>query len=251
MSTLQNKFNLGELVVFKTHPLLFSYEIRGDGKYVPPIMIIKEVIFENKQKKTHDDTSGLQIAERIKYICIYFDDNKSEFIESYIYEGSLEGIKDLKIGRLDDPDKLNKNTVNLVDEVLNYDVAAKYSYNDLIYFKTKKLELLKKRASIKISEDNKKSVPRKEVRSIQYVVNYATPDFVACGIKHENYTDLFFNDGQVKRIASKHFVKVKWFNPIQQKFSEEFLPLECFTNINPFPQISAPIADIGDNLNKK
>ncbi|HEX8576834.1 MAG TPA: hypothetical protein VF677_11125 [Flavobacterium sp.] len=243
MSTLQNKFNLGELVVFKTHPLLFSYEIRGDGKYVPPIMIIKEVLFENKQKKTHDDISGLQIAERIKYICIYFDDNKSEFIESHIYEGSLEGIKHLKIGRLDDPDKLNKKSINLVDEVLNYDIAAKYSYNNLIYFKTKKLELLKKRASIKILEDSTKTPKLKQIRSIQYVVNYATPDFVTCGIKHENFTDLFYNDGQAKRIASKQLVKVKWFNPIQQKFSEEYLPLECFTNINPFPQISASTAN--------
>lgn len=244
MSVLENKFIVGQLVVFKTHPLLFSYEIRGDGKYVPPIMVVKEVLFENKQKKTHDDISGVQIAERVKYVCIYFDDNKSEFVESHLYEGSILGIDDLKIGRWFEPVSENDSRISVIEEVLNYPASASYAYNDLIYFKTKKLEVLKKRASIKFSErrrgiegeiSNEVEKDRKKVKIYNYVVSFATPDFITSGVKSENYTDLFYNDGQKKRMVSKNLVKVKWYNPIQQKFSEEYLPLECFTNTNPFP----------------
>ena len=239
MNDLQNKFSLGDLVIFKTHPLLSSYEIKGDGKFVPPIMIVKEVLFEPKQKKTNDDISGYQIAERIKYICVYFDDNKSEFIEVSIYESMLEGIKDLKIGRIDDPDKLNELHINLVQEVLEYPLLPDYLYSETFYFKTKKLEVLKKRSSIQISrdidEDTGEEDNKKRRKIIQYVVNYTTPDFLVCGFKKENYTDLFYNNGNAKRLASNNFVKVKWFNPLQQKFSEEYMPMEFFTDKNPFP----------------
>ena len=47
---MTENFNVGDLVTFKTHPLLFDLYIKGDGKYVPPIMLVKEVLFENKDK---------------------------------------------------------------------------------------------------------------------------------------------------------------------------------------------------------
>ncbi|MDI1315795.1 hypothetical protein [Flavobacterium sp.] len=233
-----NSFEVGNLVTFKSHPLLQGYEIKGDGKYVPPIMIIKEVHFEDKKKKTHDDVSGFEIAERIKYICVYFDDNKSEFIEVHIYQNMLKSIHDLKIGRLDDPDKFHKGHQNLVDEILDLPLKPSYQYAGIFYFKTKKLEVLKKRSSIrKTSEINEDGTPTeiKRKRMIQYVVNYTTPDFIVCGYKNETYTDLFYNNGDKKRLASMEFVKVKWYSPFQQKFSEQYLPIEFFTDINPFP----------------
>jgi hypothetical protein len=90
---MTNNFNVGSLVTFKTHPLLSGFYIKGDGKYVPPIMVVKEVVIENKDKKEFDETSGNKIAERIKYICVYFDDNKSEFIESQLYESQIESFE--------------------------------------------------------------------------------------------------------------------------------------------------------------
>jgi hypothetical protein len=68
----------------------------------------------------------------------------------------------------------------------------------------------------------------------QYVVNYISPDFVLSGYKKETYTDLFYGNGKPKRKVSTEFVKVKWFNPIQQKFSEQYLPIEFFIDFNPF-----------------
>lgn len=234
---MDNQYNVGDLVVFKTHPLLYDFEIKGDGKYVPPIMIVKEVLFENKQKKTNDDISGLIIAERIKYICIYFDDNKSEFVESHLYQSYIVGIKNLKIGRYDNFGVENNSKIAVIDEILSLPLSANYNFGGIVYFKTKKLEVLKKRSSITTTfKDGKK--PEIKKKSIQYVVNYSTPDFVICGFKKESYTDLFYNDGKKKRLASSELLKVKWYNPIHQKFSEEYLPKEFFTDIDPFPNKS-------------
>ena len=232
MSLLINRFKVGDIVTYKTHPLLYDFYIKGDGKYVPPIMLIKEVFFENKEKKTYDELSGKEIAERIKYICVYFDDNKSEFIESHLYEKMLENFSNLKIAKLSN--NVNNNNNDIISEIAGYPLKPEYNYGEVLYFKTKKLEVLKKRLSIKITKDKKKVVLDEEMEIIQYVVNYATPDFVACGFKIEDHKDLFYNDGKNKRLVSTESIKIKWFNPMQQKFSEHYLPSEFFTNTAPF-----------------
>ncbi|MCD8454603.1 hypothetical protein LNJ08_09360 [Tenacibaculum finnmarkense genomovar ulcerans] len=86
----ENKFIIGDIVTLKTHPLLYGFKIKGDGKLVPPFMIVKEIYIEDKKKKTHSEELGKQIAERIKYTCVFFDDNKTEFKEAILYESMLE-----------------------------------------------------------------------------------------------------------------------------------------------------------------
>lgn len=228
---MNNLYNVGELVTFKTHPLLFDFYIKGDGKYVPPIMIVKEVVFENKDKREFDEQSGNQISEKIKYICVHFDDNKSEFVESIHYEKFLESFRFLKIAKTENSQK-SDNYIDVITEVGNYPEKAKYSFAEIVYFKTKKLEAFKKRESSKIEIDKEQNEEKKVTR--QYVVNYISPDFVLSGYKKETYTDLFYGNGKPKRKVSTEFVKVKWFNPIQQKFSEQFLPIEFFIDFNPF-----------------
>lgn len=48
MIKLVNVFKVGEIVIYKIYLLLYDFYIKGDGKYVFLIMIIKEVFFENK-----------------------------------------------------------------------------------------------------------------------------------------------------------------------------------------------------------
>lgn len=49
---LENQFGIGDIVTFKTHPLLYDRYIKGgDGKLVPPFMVVKEVFFEDKKKE--------------------------------------------------------------------------------------------------------------------------------------------------------------------------------------------------------
>jgi hypothetical protein len=227
---MTENFNLGDLVTFKTHPLLYDLYIKGDGKFVPPIMIIKEVLFENKEKKEFDDVSGNRIAEKVKYICVHFDDNKSEFVESHLYLSQLASIKELNIAKVDEKKQV-KGYIALIDEVLSYP-KFDYEYGKIVYFKTKKIEAFKKRETSKIEVDLDEKEVKKKTR--HYVVNYITPDFVICGYKREVYNDLFYNNGKPKREAYTDFIKVKWFNSFQQKFSEQYLPIEFFIDYNAF-----------------
>ncbi|CAH8290316.1 hypothetical protein EV196_107175 [Mariniflexile fucanivorans] len=229
-----NKFKIGEIVTFKTHPLLYDLEIRGDGKLVPPFMVVKEVYFEDNKKKVVDSSNGKTIAEKTKYTCVFFDDNKSEFKEVVVYESMLRNYTNFFIARIDGKKPVYKiddnDKISLITEVSNYK-NAKYLYGNIIYFKTKKLEILKKRSSIKKIIINKKEENRK---TIEHVVNYSTPEFVLCGYKQELGEDLFYPNGDNKKIISKELYKVKWFNSNQMKFSEQYLPMECFIDEQPF-----------------
>ncbi|SCY99365.1 hypothetical protein [Flavobacterium caeni] len=226
-----NKFKVGDIVSLKTHPLFHDFFIKGDGKYTPPILIVKEVHFEDESKTIALD-NGYIIAEKIKYICTYFDDNKSEFVDSAIYEMMLESFVNLKIALLRTNSE-SDNHIDLIEEVNNYPLMPSYEYGKILYFKTKKLEVFKKRTSNKIVLDDKQRTAKleKKKKIVQYVVNYATPDFVICGFTAENPA----KKGKSKKILSANIVKVKWFNPFKQKFSDVYLPMEFFTDINPFP----------------
>lgn len=237
---LENQFGIGDIVTFKTHPLLYDRFIKGDGKLVPPFMVVKEVFFEDKKKKIVDTNNGKTIAERIKYTCIFFDDNKSEFKNVVVYESMLNGFKNFYISRIDgEKNEEDSNYESVIDEVSKYGDSI-YTYGNIVYFKTKKLEILKKRSSVKnesiITGNAHKPVSEKR-ETFQYVVNYSTPEFVLCGYKEELGEDLFYPNGNMKKIISKILYKVKWFNSNQMKFSEEYLPMECFIDEQPFPTL--------------
>lgn len=229
MTELKNIFNVGDLVTFKTHPLFNGFRIKGDGKYVPPIMIVKEVFFENNQKKTNDEESGFVVAEKIKYICVYFDDNKSEFIESHLYESMLRTFEDLMIEKIFDDGRISDESKTIVDEIKSYQLVE-YCFGKIIRFKTKKIEIFKKRSTKRIILKEGEVEKEKIKEIIQYIVNYTSPDFVICGLMNNEVKDLFYSDGKPKKIVSKKLLKIKWFNPFQQKFSEQFYPIEFFTD---------------------
>ncbi|MCD8400731.1 hypothetical protein G1K66_09320 [Tenacibaculum finnmarkense] len=216
---------IGDIVTLKTHPLLYDFKIKGDGKLVPPFMIVKEIYIEDKKKKTHSEELGEQIAERIKYTCVFFDDNKTEFKEAILYESMLEIYDKIHIAKLVVDE--NKQGDSLIDETRKY-VIPKYNYGGIVFFRTKKFEIFKKRDSSKII---KKKGEEYKTTTEQYVVNYSSPDFILCGIKKNENTSDFYQNGDKRRIVSEILYKVKWFNANQMKFSDIYLPRECFTDI--------------------
>jgi len=226
---LENNFNVGSLVVFKTHPLLNSFRIKGDGKYVPPILMVKEVYVENYKKKTNDEETGRLIADRIKYICVYFDDNKSVFKEIHMYESMLVSFEKLKIERITKHGEIRDESESIIEEIKSFK-PPKYKFGGVVRFKTKKIEIYKKRSSKKIPLKEGIVVEKKIKEIVQYVVNYTTPDFVICGFKINDTKDLYYPNGNIKRLVAQNLLKVKWYNPSQQKFSEEYLPEVFFTD---------------------
>jgi hypothetical protein len=237
--SLENRFVVGDIVTFKTHPLLYDRYIKGDGKLVPPFMVVKEVFFEDKKKKIVDTGNGKTIAERLKYTCLFFDDNKCEFKDVVVYESMLMDFTNFYISKIEGEksDIEDSNYESLIEEVSKYKNPS-YVYGNIVYFKTKKLEILKKRSSVKKEIIKKESIEFNEEKiTIQNVVNYSTPEFVLCGYKEEQNEDLFYPNGYKKKIISSELFKVKWFNSNQMKFSEQYLPMECFIDEQPFPTL--------------
>jgi hypothetical protein len=211
-------FNIGEIVTIKSHPLFRNppKTISEFPYHVPPLMLVKEVFFENIDKKKiySDEIENAKMADLVKYTCVYFDANKSEFLEKVIYHSFIESYSKLKYYRkLDKGVEKVKFQKQLIQEVSKYKLVTDYEFGKIVQFKTKKLEQRKSYSTLS------ERVPGS---------SFQTPDFILSGIKNEEQKDLFFQDGKPKKNITKLSYKVMWFNHIQQKFSEYFLPKEFF-----------------------
>ncbi|WP_459926330.1 hypothetical protein [Flavobacterium covae] len=215
------EFKIGDIVAIKSHALFREYhKIIEFPAQTSPLMLVKEIFYEDEEKKkTHSEELGCKISGLIKFTCVYFNANKSEFVEVIIYSDLLKKYNDLKYYRKDK--KTNENIDSkLIDEVKSYDLAD-YNYGEVVQFKTKKLEHRKS------YENNNEKISN---------ISFQTPDFVLSGIKEEISKDLFYSNGEkkIKRKVSNTMFKVMWFNHYQQKFSEHYLPKEFFVKDTKF-----------------
>lgn len=214
---MKNNFKIGEIVTLKSHPLFDNNfkKIAELPMHVPPLMIIKEVLFEKENKKIYSsEIENAKISDCIKYNCVYFNTNKSEFVEKIIYESFLRSYTDLQYFRTKDDDEINTPLKEqLIPEVLTYTKFIDYNFGEVIQFKTKKLE---HRKAYALGSDKKQSV------------SFQSPNFIISGIKREVQEDLFYNDGQKKKISESKLIKVSWFNHFQNKISEKYLPFSLF-----------------------
>jgi len=205
-------YNIGDIVTLKSHPLLKNNTPKNSKKQFPPLLLIKEAIFENKKKKLFsDEIPNAKIADNLKYLCVYFNDRKSEFVEIPLYHAYLASYKGLKLlEEKKDDKKAQKSKVIKEDKRLIIDgeeyKPKEYEFGTLTQFKTCKLES----------------------RKVDKNMKFSSPDFVLTGIKREVSNDLFYHDGKPKRKISEIFYKVMWFNHYQNKFSEKYLPKEFF-----------------------
>lgn len=216
-------FKIGDIVTLKSHPLFNEKhkKISEFSAQVPPLMLIKEVLIEKEdKKKTHsEDIENAQIADLIKYTCVYFNANKSEFQEKVLFHSLLASYLELKYYREIGEEKGLKVELDkqLIPEVLKYEKISDYEFGKVVQFKTKKLEIRK-------LYRKSNSVNNEKIT----FTSYQTPDFVLSGIKNETQTDLFYSDGEPKRKITSQLFKVMWFNHFQQKYSEQYLPKEFF-----------------------
>lgn len=207
-------YKIGDIVSLKSHPLFKGYVINIYSHQVPPLMIVKEIQVEDEKKKkiySEEMDTPHKIADLVKYVCVYFDDKKSEFNEVMLYESVLELYDKLKYHSESNE---KAKTTKLVEEVKEYILVDKYKHGKVIQFKTKKLESRKK---IQTGKPDKYKYP-----------SYTSPDFVLTGIKKEVNVNSYYNDKSIKKQTSAILFKVTWFNHVQQKFSEKYLPKEFF-----------------------
>lgn len=218
------KFHIGDIVTLQSHPLAFQENglIDASINQIPPLMCIKEIHFEKKKNKYSAENEGKQIADKTKYLCVYFNQHRMIFEEKFIYESMLIGLDDLLFHRKDDK-PYEGDYQSLIEETKQFKPleSEHYEYGKLVFFKTYKLEKRKKFASAGLEErKNKKSA-----------VVHTSPAFVLSGIKINDQKSIYNEkDGKPIKTTSETLFKVLWYNSYQEKMSEVYLPKELFTD---------------------
>ncbi|MEL6561494.1 MAG: hypothetical protein AAFQ94_25115 [Bacteroidota bacterium] len=177
-------------------------------------MVVIGIEIENKYKKTHDSQTGFKIAERIKYKVLWFNNGKSEFVEKVIFESFLKQFE------------------------VQIKSKTEFEYSKKVQFTTRELELKKYKESTSYSssslytdksyknrdEDGDKNVKSEKKNPL---VTYASPIFLMSALRKVINEKAYDDQGNIKSEISNSLVKVMWFNPFQQKYSEYELPIEC------------------------
>ena len=212
---LKISFGIGDLVVINSYPK--TNPLSRDPLHVPPVMVVVGIEIENKKKKTHDSELGIEIGERVKYNLLWFDNKKSVFVDKIMYQKLLKAQEVKAIDRF------------------NY--KTDYKFGGKVGFVTSKVELLKKKLSdsnvvTKFSKGKDKLADnKKDISSINSLVTFTCPDLVISGGRKNNNKDAYDDFGNKNKIFSEILIKVMWFNPNLQKYSEYELPQECLNKI--------------------
>ncbi|MGJ8592835.1 MAG: hypothetical protein ACSHXF_09820 [Aquaticitalea sp.] len=216
----KNKFEIGDIITLKSHPLAFekSGEMDIYVSQIPPFMCIKEVHTEKKKEIYSSEAPEKKIADNVKYLAVYFNQHRMIFEESFVFHDMVIPIKDIIFHNQNE--EFNENHKKLIEETIDYNVAS-YEFGKRVFFKTYKLE---KRKKFKNAGHDVKSTTKT-------VMTHTSPAFILNGFKHNNQKSIYNSkNGELQRKCADELYKVLWYNSYQEKFSEEYLPKEFFTD---------------------
>ncbi len=217
---MKNKFNIGDIVTLKSHPLAYQEdgEIDAYVNQIPPFMCVKEIHIEKKKQIFSSETPSAKIADNIKYLCVYFNQHRMIFEEGYVYQDTIVSLSDVTFHN--EQKELKEGHKKLVEETLDYKNSS-YEFGKRIFFKTYKLEKRKKFRSA--GQDSNSTT--------KTILTHTSPAFILNGFKPNNQKSIYnAKNGELQRKCSEELFKVLWYNAYQEKFSEEYLPKEFFTD---------------------
>lgn len=229
----QDLFKIGEVVTLKSHPLAFQEngEIDSYVNHIPPFMCVKEIHIEKNKQIYSKEIEEAQIADNIKYLCVYFNQHRTIFEEKFIYHEMLVSLKDVTFHR--EEDGFNEDEMKLIEETANYKPPI-YQFGKRVFFKTYKLE---KRKKFKRIGHDKKS-------STKTFLTHTSPAFVLNGCKINDQKAMYnAKNGELQRQCFEEFFKVLWYNSYQEKFSEGYFPSCFFTDDERIFQNKVPLSD--------
>lgn len=217
---VETKYSIGDIVTLKSHPLAFQDdgEIDAYVNQIPPFMCVKEIHIEKKKQKFSQELNNVQIADNVKYLCVYFNQHRMIFEEKYIYQEMLIPITEITFHR--ESNDTMQGDQNLLDETKSYK-NTEYEFGKRVFFKTYKLEKRKKFVNI-----------RTEYRSpTKTSSTHTSPAFILNGYKINDQKSIYNQkSGDLQRKCSKELFKVIWYNAYQEKFSEDYVPREFLTD---------------------
>ena len=219
---MKSKFKIGDIVVLKSHPLLFNNSIQEYYKLTSPILIVKEINRESKDKNNYSgEYENAQISDFIRYNCTYFDPEISSFKDMLIYESLITSFDKLLFHS-----NSQDSQETLIKEVNGYRTAD-YNYGDIVSLKTQKLEILKKYGKPILIEDENEKKKSKQKKITELVSKifppFTSPNFILSGIVNNEK-----NGVPKKKKVAKTLFKVSWYNGKDKKLSHELLPKNFF-----------------------
>ena len=198
------KIAIGQIVSFISHPYTSEQNniiISGEYLMTPPVMIIGELIQPIIAGKKKID------KKNVKCKCIWFSNKTNQFQEDWFRSSELKVVAD------------------------NTKRPSSIKLNNMIALKTLEIELGKKKSNLNVEINQTGSL--KDLNSITSVLSFISPVMQCIEIK--KFDEKFIKGAakltnHVKTFPTK-MVKCKWFNPVSEKFSEKFLPIETLYNL--------------------
>lgn len=195
------KFSVGDIVAFNTHPFsVASQDIIISGEYlmIPPIMIVVEIIVHG---------TVVDSGQTAKYKCLWYSTKTNQFRSNWLLEDDI---------------KLVITSVG--------DVKPALSINDKVVLKSLDLELGKRRSFLNIESTGGTS---KTKSSISSLLSFISP--VMSVIEIKDFDEEIISKSKSitthRKIYPSVVVKCKWFNSVDEKYSEEYVPLEALAKI--------------------
>lgn len=206
------KFEIGDIVAFKTHPFeknLTNLLISGESSLIPPLMLVVETNISTADVYSQKD--GKKIQEKnmpYKCKCVWYCTKTGLFKEEDFITNQIKLI--------------SKRDGSLLD--IN-DIVGK-----CVFFKTLRLEQSK---FFSITDSNKNLSEAKFLQKNLHI----SPSMVVIDIIEQERATEKVSQNKFRKEISDTLVKCKYYNPIQSKHSEVILPKEVI--------IRLPVPDIG------
>lgn len=216
------EFSIGDLVSLKNHPynIVQNSKIGATASLTPPIMVVTERLISNKYNADAEEKE--LISSQI--LCTFFNSKNSSVEKFWFKSDELSKIPNEKRQL----NQENESEINYNSENKNLASMKRDFKNELVVLLTADEELGKKKMSWfkNKEEDNYKT---------EAFLEFLPPVMTVIDVvENLNYLKERRDpkDGSLKKVSCKYLLKCKWYNPIKQTFSEEFIPYKIIQKVS-------------------
>lgn len=212
-------FQIGDLISLKNHPYSLNQKtkIGANALMTPPIMVITEILKQNKFNPDSEDAEKL-----LGQVLGTFYNSKNCNYEKFWFN-----IDEIILIDNAEKENLEKSTEEKKAVPTELTAVKKAYKGKQVILNSADAELGKKKVSWSIESDKEK------FRTESYI-DFLPPVMTVIDVV-ENSKFLKDRrdpkDGTLKKDSCKFLLKCKWFNPSKQSFSEDFIPFNIVEEV--------------------
>jgi hypothetical protein len=230
-------YKIGSLVVLNSGPYLKAshidkIKISGNQDFVSPIMVITSIL-KSQSKKLIQNSIEFDNTDMYQYKCIWFTSKTMTFEETWFKGNQIRALdanettkkknnSEFSDSYKDEVNKDNSGSNESIKDEKSKELP-KIEFGDILSFRTNTFEL-KKLKSFKEYRDNENYYKTNSLTS------FTSPPLTCIGFQINESKDPLFsskNSGDRIRWESERLAKVKYYNALQNKYSEVLIPIEA------------------------